>query len=67
MIERYNSESIKFYKKYKEDIDIILVGFKPFCTNKNCLDQKNIFMVNRKGELITCYWGKKGSRVIKKY
>ena len=57
-IKDYELMSKKFYKKYKNNPEVILVGFKTFCVNKNCLDQKNIFMVNSKGELVTCYWKK---------
>ena len=66
-IKDYRLMSKKFYEKYKKNSDITLVGFKPFCANKNCLDQKNIFMLNSKGEIVTCYWKKNGGKVIKKY
>mgnify|MGYP001578858503 CR=1 FL=1 len=52
----YNQELMNFKKKYLNSPDIILVGFTPFCENKNCLDQKNIFTINRKGELVSCYF-----------
>lgn len=67
MIEKYNEQIKKFKEKYINSTDLILVGFEPFCTNKNCLDQKNVFMVNRKGELIECYWKKDGGRVVKTF
>jgi len=66
-IKDYKLMSKKFYEKYKNNPEVTLVGFKTFCTNKNCLDQKNIFMVNSKGELVTCYWKKNGGKVVKKY
>ncbi|KKQ18596.1 MAG: Radical SAM domain protein [Berkelbacteria bacterium GW2011_GWA1_36_9] len=66
-LKGYNQELINFKKKYLNSSDVILVGFTPFCENKNCLDQKNIFMINRKGELVSCYWKKGGGTFIKKY
>ena len=58
---------IDFKKKYLNSPDITLVGFTPFCENENCLDQKSVFTINRKGELVSCYWKKSGGEVIKKY
>lgn len=66
-IIKYNKEIKKFKEKYIDSTDLILVGFEPFCRNKNCLDQKNVFMVNRRGELIECYWKKGGGRVVKTF
>lgn len=66
-IRDYKLLSKNFYEMHEDNPNIILVGFKPFCANKNCLDQKNIFMVNYRGELITCYWKKNGGKVVKKY
>ncbi|MBP8994732.1 MAG: radical SAM protein [Bacteroidales bacterium] len=66
-IKNYRSMSKKFYEKYKNNPEVVLVGFKTFCINKNCLDQKNIFMINSKGKLITCYWKKDGGKIVKKY
>ena len=63
----YNQEVISFKKKYLNRSDIILVGFTPFCENENCLDQKNVFTINKKGESVSCYWKKDGGEVIKKY
>jgi len=63
----YNQELINFKKKYLNSPDIILVGFTPFCESKNCLDQKSIFTINRKGKLVSCYWKEGGGEVIKKY
>lgn len=66
-IAEYNKEIKKFYDKYIDSPEIIIIGFTPFCENKECLDQKNVFMVNCKGQLIDCYWKKDGGKVIKKY
>jgi MoaA/NifB/PqqE/SkfB family radical SAM enzyme len=66
-IKDYKLMQKKFYEKYRNNPEVILVGFKTFCTNKNCLDQKNIFMVNSKGELVTCCWKKNEGEVVKKY
>jgi MoaA/NifB/PqqE/SkfB family radical SAM enzyme len=67
IIVKYNKEIKKFKEKYIDDPSLILVGFDPFCRNKSCPDQKNVFMVNQKGELITCYWKKNGGKVIKTF
>jgi len=66
-IKDYKLVSKKFYEKYKNNPDVVLVGFKTFCTNKNCLDQKNVFLVNSNGELVVCYWKKNGGKVVKRY
>ena len=66
-IKKYNKEIDKFKKEHVNSADLILVGFEPFCTNKNCLDQKNVFMINRKGQLIGCYWKKNGGKVVKTF
>jgi len=63
----YSQKLINFKKKYLNSPDITLVGFTPFCENKDCLDQKSIFVINRKGELVSCYWKEDGGEVIKKY
>lgn len=63
----YSQKLINFKEKYLSDPDVILVGFTPFCKNKNCLDQKNIFTINKKGELVSCYWKEDGGTIITKY
>lgn len=65
--ENYYEKIDKFKNKYIKDRDIILVGFNEYCNNNNCLDQKKVFTVNRKGELVSCYWQKNGGKFIKKY
>lgn len=65
--KEYNQKLNFFKKKYLKDQNIILVGFAQYCKNKNCLNQKNIFMVNAKGELVDCYWKKNGGLVKGKY
>lgn len=64
---KYNKEIKRFKEKYIDSPDIILVGFSPFCKNKNCLDLKNIFMINQKAELIKCYWKKNGGKIVKTF
>jgi MoaA/NifB/PqqE/SkfB family radical SAM enzyme len=66
-LKGYNKELINFKKKHFNSPDVILVGFTPFCENGNCLDQKNIFTINRRGELVSCYWKKSGGEFIRKY
>lgn len=66
-IVEYNKIIKEFRQKYINRTDIILVGFEPFCANKNCLDQKNVFMINRNGELVDCYWKKNGGKVVKTF
>lgn len=66
-IKKYN-KNIEFFKdKYLNNPEIILVGFNPFCKNKKCLDLKNVFTINSRGELITCYWKKNRGKVVSKY
>ena len=59
----YSLKLINFKKKYLNSPDVILVGFTPFCESENCLDQKSIFTINRKGELVSCYWKKTAERL----
>ena len=63
----YINKLKKFKIKHKNDKSIIMVGFYEYCKNSNCLDQKNIFMINKNGCLVKCYWKKNGGQVIKKY
>lgn len=66
-IKKYN-DSIKIFKnKYINHPEIILVGFHEYCPAVDCLDQKNVFTVNRKGQLVSCYWQKNGGKVIRDY
>lgn len=69
-VEDFNKK-VKFFKtKFIDDPNLILIGFTPFCENKNCLDLKNVFMINCKGELVDCYWKTKKIRqkiYFKKY
>jgi len=51
----YYKKIEKFKNKYINNKDIILVGFSKYCNNRNCLDQKKVFTINRKGELVSCY------------
>jgi MoaA/NifB/PqqE/SkfB family radical SAM enzyme len=68
-VKQYMSELEKFKSKYKNHPDIILVGFEKnmSCTNKHCLDQKNVFMINKNGELVTCYWKKDGGKIVSRF
>ena len=66
-IAEYDKAIKKFRQKHISRTDIILVGFEPSCISKNCLDQKNVFMINREGELINCYWKKNGGKVVKTF
>lgn len=52
----YKKKLEKFKKENIYRNDIILVGFNEFCKSKNCLDGKNIFMINKDGETVECYW-----------
>lgn len=67
-IKQYNSELEKFKSKYINHPHIILVGFERnmCCNNKQCLDQKNVFMINKNGKLVTCYWKKDGGKIVTK-
>jgi len=56
-----------FRANYLDNSEITLVGFTPYCESENCWDQKNIFTINRKGELISCYWQRNGGSVIDHY
>ena len=66
-LTEYDKKVNIFKEKYIDNPDVIIIGFTPFCENINCLDQKNVFMVNRKGRLVECYWKKDGGKAIKKY
>jgi MoaA/NifB/PqqE/SkfB family radical SAM enzyme len=67
LIKDYVLKTKGFYEKYKDSPEVTIVGFGAFCKNKKCLDQKNIFMVNSGGDMITCYWKKNGGKIIKRY
>jgi len=66
-VKKYNKEIKLFKNKYLNHPNIVLVGFTPFCKNKNCRDLKDIFMINRRGELVSCYWKQNGGTIINKY
>lgn len=57
-LTRYDEKIEKFKEKYINNPEVIIIGFTPFCKSKNCLDQKNVFMFNYKGEMVECYWKK---------
>ena len=63
-IDTYNKNLEKFRQKYINDPYITLVGFEPYCSSMDCPDQKQIFMVNRKGQAVTCYWKKGGGQIL---
>jgi MoaA/NifB/PqqE/SkfB family radical SAM enzyme len=67
-LEEYKRNLELFKTRHIHDPKVILAGFYPdyFCTNKQCLDQKNIFMVNSAGDLVECYWKKNGGIVVAK-
>ena len=61
-----HSEKVKKFKtKFTKDPSVILIGFTQFCENKNCLDLKNVFMVNYKGKIVSCYWKKNKGKIVK--
>ena len=65
--KEYKNEIDKFKEKYKYNKDIIIVGFDKYCKYRNCPDQNKIFMVDRRGHLVNCYWKKDGGKLIRKY
>lgn len=67
--KKYISDLEKVKLNYIDNPDVILVGFEKgmSCTNKHCLDQKNVFMINKNGELVECYWKRNGGKVVTKY
>lgn len=67
IIKEYKLKIDDFKNRYKNDGDIIIVGFSEFCESKNCKDQKQVFTVNCRGQLVNCYWGRDGGKVINKY
>jgi MoaA/NifB/PqqE/SkfB family radical SAM enzyme len=46
----------ELFSNYYDQAGVVLVGFGESCSMNDCLDKKNVFMVNQHGKLVDCYW-----------
>lgn len=52
----YVKKTKEVFDTYYNQKDIVLIGFGKSCSMENCLDKKNVFMINQFGETVDCYW-----------
>ncbi|MFW5888444.1 MAG: radical SAM protein [Patescibacteria group bacterium] len=65
MMSNYFSAIQNIKKRYINDNEIILVGFCRHCHINDCPDQKQLFIINKSGEPVSCYWKKGGGKLLK--